>query len=212
MYTSFDGLSENAGDTLAGEWRIGPVYGNFAIPDKVGGGQYQYGDAAINPIRGWRRLHFVLRYDATTGMYYAWETTPLTINGVAAKHRRIWPINNGSECGTDWSFDDGVSPTYLAAYFGGYLRSYEHAGAVDNYVYMTNMFLDYGTIRIVLGDSATLANCTMLEPQPYTAWSASSVTITGNCGGLTAGSTGYLHVLDGSDTALAAPTAVTIAG
>jgi hypothetical protein len=212
LYTSIAGLSESSGDLTTGEWRIGPNLDYFDIPAKVGGGQVQYGADAINPVRGWRRLHFVLRYDATTGMYYAWETTPLTISGTPAKHRRIWPINNGSECGTDWSFVDGTPPTNAYFYFGGYMRDYANTGSENNYVYMTNIFLDYGTIRVVLGDSATLADCTMLEPQPYTAWSASSVTLTGNCGGLTAGSTGYLHVLNGSDTALTSPIAVTIAG
>jgi hypothetical protein len=49
----------------------------------------------------------------------------------------------------------------------------------------------------------------MLEPQPYTAWSASSITITANAGGIPAG-TATLYVLTGANTIVQQQT-VTIA-
>jgi hypothetical protein len=183
--------------------------GDMATPSEVGDGEWQYSDTlpatlsglqAANPRAGWVRVEYVARH-ASDGFLRLFETT-----AIAGLGRREVLNDDGDE-----RFSAGALPAdgEAAFHFGGYIRDWDTG---YNWVYHTDLFLDVGSsTRVVLGNANTLAACTMLEPQPYTAWSASSVTLKGNCGGLTTGSTGYLYVLTGAGTTLAGPIAVTIA-
>jgi hypothetical protein len=188
LYHGIDGV-RSTGDMVTGEWQYSDT-----LPAGLSGLQ------AANPRAGWVRVEYVARH-ASDGFLRLFETT-----AIAGLGRREVLNDDGDE-----RFSAGALPAdgEAAFHFGGYIRDWDTG---NNWIYHTDLFLDVGSsTRIVLGNANTLAACTMLEPQPYTAWSASSVTLKGNCGGLTTGSTGYLYVLTGASTTLAGPIAVTIA-
>jgi hypothetical protein len=68
----------------------------------------------------------------------------------------------------------------------------------DSWRYMDDVYIDTTLARVVLGDSDTYNNCTMIEPQPPTWWSTSSISVTVNLGSLgdTQGGLLYLYVFD----------------
>jgi hypothetical protein len=182
---------ESTGNT-AGEWVWGQ--NGIAITNTSGGVN------AANPRAGWVRVEYIASHSAS-GFVRVFETTSINSLG-----RRSVLVADG-----DTRFSGGALPSDSTAafHFGGYVRDYDTG---NNWIYHTNMFLDVGsTTRVVLTDTNDLVTATMIEPQPYTAWGASSITIVGNCGGLASSSTGYLWVLTGANTVVQGPTAVTIA-
>lgn len=67
-------------------------------------------------------------------------------------------------------------------------------------VWYDDIYLDNTWARVMLGNSVTYSACTFLAPQPPTAWSDTSVTVSLNLAGFPSGSTRYLHVLDDTNT------------
>ena len=80
-------------------------------------------------------------------------------------------------------------------YLGGYRRNYPQA---TNRSYWSDIYLDIqtsGAKRFALTDTNSLATATVVEYQPYTSWSDSSVTLACSKGNLASG-TAYLWLLD----------------
>jgi hypothetical protein len=190
-------IDENYGDVLAGDGEY-----RWTLSGTMDTTVSTYGIAATNPIKGWTRLESIMRISPTDGWGHVFETTTVGNRG----RNRALPRSDASN-GPDWAMPDSP-PSQTSIMCGGYIRDW----GVDNYWYFTDIFIDIGSTRIVLGNANTLSACTMLEPQPYTAWGTAAITLKGNCGGLTTGSTGYLYAMTGQNTQLGTPLAVTIAG
>lgn len=67
--------------------------------------------------------------------------------------------------------------------------------------YVTDFYVDDSWNRVYIGDNATFASCTHVELQPYSAWSATSITISARLGSFSSVSGCYLFVLDNSGVA-----------
>lgn len=67
-------------------------------------------------------------------------------------------------------------------------------------IWYDDVYLDDTWARVMIGDSATYSACTFLAPQPPTAWSDTSVTVSLNLNGFPSGATRYLHVIDATNT------------
>jgi hypothetical protein len=176
-YDSVYGSNEGAVPVAAGNWQFGS--GLYTSPSTA--------LASTNPVNGWIRLEVVWTADVTGGYTTLWEVTSvggrksrLSLDGTVTAARPSLP-------------GDGLGK-FL---FGGYVRDF----APDNFVYMTDMFLDSGTTRVVLSDTDSLANssATYREPQSYTAWSDTSIDLTINAGAVPTG-TAYLLVVTGKST------------
>jgi len=64
--------------------------------------------------------------------------------------------------------------------------------------FFDELYVDTTWSRVMLGNSKTLASCSILEPQIPSAWSTSEITVTINLGGLS-GSKAYLYVFDSNN-------------
>jgi hypothetical protein len=142
------------------------------------------GPNAINRVGRWVRIEWCYRFDATTGRATVWEVHPLHGGHVAV-------LDTGANVDTT---KGRTLPETWCFHFNSYVRS----DNVDNYMYWADCFLDFGGERVVLGNANTIGACTYLEPQPYTAWSASEITLTANLGAVPSG-TAYLYFMDGVD-------------
>jgi hypothetical protein len=75
---------------------------------------------------------------------------------------------------------------------------------VSHTIWYDDLVFDYGTdswARVMLGNAATLAACTIMEYQPASSWSATSITFKQKFGELTTATTKYVYVFDNTDTA-----------
>jgi hypothetical protein len=200
LYIGYAGLDASKGNLLGDDYRWNGYTGNLGIPYSG------YGADPTNPTKGWVRLESILKVSPTEGYNWFYETT--TVGGNA--RRQALPRVGDGNCGTDWALTT-TPPTRTIIMLGGYVRDWGSGGAATNYMYFTDMFVDRGSTRVVLGNANTLAACTMLEPQGYTAWSDTSITIKANCGGIPAGQA-WLYVMTGPNTILSGfPLEVTIA-
>lgn len=101
------------------------------------------------------------------------------------------------------------------------------AASIHNYdVYIDDMYIDNTQARVEICDSGTWSTRTNCEVQPATAWSATSITLTGNQGALPTPANRYLYVVDstglvnangypitfGGTSALAPPTGLKVVG
>ncbi|QQR78679.1 MAG: hypothetical protein IPJ68_00100 [Candidatus Moraniibacteriota bacterium] len=104
---------------------------------------------------------------------------------------------------------DNWSGTSRSIGVGGYARA---QGATTQRRYFADVYIDTSAARVLLCQGSTLASRGVCEPQPPTAWGASSVAVTVNAGRFTDGSTAYLYVCDDIGLCNANGTAITIAG
>jgi hypothetical protein len=144
---------------------------------------------------GWYRVEKILVYPSTQG---------------SSTGQALIRVHNGSGVPSNLSFShsSGATNTNINLYpsssrsryclFQGYFGNGITAGTLrqdDHYVQV-------GTRkRVELCNNATYASSTRREIQPLSAWSDTSVSVTLNKGGFTAG-TYYLHVIGESDTSL----------
>jgi hypothetical protein len=117
----------------------------------------------------WLKYELEVKYtDTTSGYIYFWENN---INRI---------FYEGST--------DGYAGSNRCEAIGGFLRSH----ASTNFLYFGDIYYDQDPKRFMLTNHATYASSTIMEPQPYTAWSTSSVSLTCNAGALSNG-TVHLH-------------------
>lgn len=67
-------------------------------------------------------------------------------------------------------------------------------------VWYDDIYIDNTWARVMLGNSPTYSSCTFVAPQPPTAWSNNSVTVSLNLNGFPSGDTRYLFVIDDTNT------------
>jgi len=105
-----------------------------------------------------------------------------------------------------WTPDIGDSNQFYGG-SGGTLANPEN----NAFRYFDDMYVDTTYSRVMLGNSATYSNCTILEPQIPYQWSPTSVSVTVNLGQF-GGGTAYLYVFDSNDEHNSTGYAVTIDG
>ncbi|QQS21366.1 MAG: hypothetical protein IPL87_02540 [Candidatus Moraniibacteriota bacterium] len=90
-------------------------------------------------------------------------------------------------------------------------QNYMGNGASGNIdFWFDDIFIQNGVARVELCDSPTWSTRGECDVQPRTAWSDTSISITLNAGGFSAGQTAYLYVIDASGTPNASGYPVTI--
>lgn len=144
-------------------------------------GRWYGATGPTNPFANWIKRQYIIKHtDQTSGVIRIYEDGTLV-----------------------HSYDD-----YTDKYVGTLTRAIGIEGYTDmpgsgNYRYLADIYLDYTWARIVLGDASTYAACTIIEPQPPTSWSSTSIDATVNKGRLSAG-TVYPYVFaGGSETPIA---------
>lgn len=70
----------------------------------------------------------------------------------------------------------------------------------DYRYWVDDVYLDTDWARVMIGNSATYSACSFIAPQPATAWSNTSVTVSLNLDGFPSGDSRYLHVIDDTNT------------
>lgn len=78
--------------------------------------------------------------------------------------------------------------------------------------FIDSFYIDDSWNRVYIGDNATFASCTHLEIQPFTAWSASSITINTRLGSYSSASGLFLFVVDNSNVASSGKALSSISG
>lgn len=136
---------------------------------------------AVNLIGRWVRYDLEWRISNTVGYFNMHETHPLHSG-------RVLMIETDQNGDTVWN---ASAPIDVVIGTNAYIRN----EGDNNYMYYADLFIDHGMNRVMLGNANTLAACTVLEPQPYTAWSTTSITLTANLGGLSTG-TVYMYFVD----------------
>ena len=188
-YIGHEGINNGTAATWSGGYRPEGKYSTSS----------PWGEAAANACQEWVRREFLLTVGTQPdGSFRCWETTT---RGTLNARLMLERTGLGTTFGTS-------PPGTSRIMFMGYVRDF----GTNNYIYMTDVFLDIGANRVILTDNASFLGSKYHEPQPYTAWSDTSIAITANCGGLPNGSTGYLHVFGPSGTAAISPIEVTIGG
>jgi hypothetical protein len=86
--------------------------------------------------------------------------------------------------------------THRTQGIGGYARANDSGSASNAWRYFADLYVDNTLARVILCNNSNYNAATIREPQIPTAWSASSITVTGNLGKFTAGATAYLFVID----------------
>ncbi len=79
---------------------------------------------------------------------------------------------------------------------GGFARIPRKNDGVNSFRYFCSVYMDSTLARVVLCDRPDYATATIVEPQPPTTWTDTSIKITVNQGALPAGTTAYLFVFD----------------
>jgi hypothetical protein len=80
---------------------------------------------------------------------------------------------------------------------GGFARM---VGQPNNWRYFSDIYLDYTLARVVLADSASLANASIIEVQIPQIWADGQLSVKANLGKLSASQVVYLYVIDATGT------------
>lgn len=88
-----------------------------------------------------------------------------------------------------------VSESTTNIYVGGYFDIRDYPVLSEKSMYFSQVVVDNDMARVMLGDAATLNDCTTVRYQLCSAWSDGSVTFTLDKGRIT-GSIGYLYLFD----------------
>ncbi len=149
-----------------------------------------------------------LRFPGSTWMF---EERLLKYNSANAVGDGIYKVRQDGQVTasrTDWVVDPSAS--FVSAglrrwYTQDYPANLSDCGGstVSHDVWYDDAVYDYGTdawARVMLGDAATLAACTILEYQPASTWSNTSITFKQKFGSLTTAQNKYIYVFDRDDT------------
>lgn len=119
----------------------------------------------INPLGGaWVKQEVQIKIHATTGTIDMWENNFHNVNYAG--------------------ITDPYAGTSRSVGLGGFARA---CNSVNNRRFFSDIYMDTDYRRLVLANNATYASATIIEPQPATAWSSTSITATCNKGKLSAG-------------------------
>jgi hypothetical protein len=179
LYTSLQFTT--ASGTIIRQWNDD----DSAMQNPDSNGNNFFGSQAPNPIN-WLKQEVENRWDMTTAGYLKWYIN-CVLNSAGGGYTYKGPTAGGSYTGTTRT--DGI---------GGFIRD---GGANTQWRYLGSLYLDYTLQRVMLGNASTLANCTIREPQPATAWSDTSITVTVNQGNIVSGAA-WVFVLDAAGATL----------
>lgn len=129
----------------------------------------------VNYASAWAKWEFMVRWEEdSTGWIKGW------VNNKQVWDKSGWTTDTMRDLSNNRS--EGI---------GGFVRQYGHA---QNWRYFVDIYhsRDANSGRFVLTNHATYASATIVEVQPYTSWSATSVTLKCKKGGLSSG-TVHLH-------------------
>lgn len=118
---------------------------------------------------------------------FKWSSGLGASDGIAKYTRNGEVISNY----TDVVWRNSSYPAFVE---GFYISNYN--GEAGYTIYEDDIYFDTTWARVMLGNSASWANCTQREIQIPTAWSDSSITITVNPGSFASGTNVYLFVVD----------------
>lgn len=166
-----------------------PNNGGEYIPSAVMPNYY------YNGVNGWVKKELIMYLTSGTNGWIQLTTsvTNYNIPGHAQPRYRNYYWNNAPGVGTGET--DPYSGTGRAVYLGGFRRDFPQA---QNRQYWSDIYLDMqtsGVGRFALTDTNSLSTATVIEYQPYTSWSNTSVALTCCKGNLPSG-TVYLWYLD----------------
>lgn len=137
-----------------------------------------YGDVESSIFTGWNKVVILMRWNSSSsGLLSAYThrigSTRTTNFNQTQKTDGYTDSNNRSEA----------------------IEGYAGNADSNNFRYMADVFYDHGANDAVLylTDNATFASSTIIEVQPWTSWSSTSITATCNGGALSSG-TVHVHV------------------
>ncbi|MBI5116962.1 hypothetical protein HZA56_10865 [Candidatus Poribacteria bacterium] len=158
-----------------------------------------YGHIQSPPVKKWYRIEIQAEQSSTgvaDGSISIWHgglDTPmvnvLNLRNVITTHSYLW---NTLEIGEYCANTPGC-PTNCEAV-----------------TYFDDVYLDNSWARVVIGNAATYEACTNLQTQVPSAWSNTSITVTGHTGFLPYG-TAYLYVVDSNGVRNSAGYPITVA-
>lgn len=170
---------EYRGVPLAGSIGLHTVHSNMG---ECSGYNYpcDYGMHPPEPNQGWHVYEYIILHNSTNGFFRVYINNELMYEK---------GVNN--DC-NEFSYD--INSIWL----GGYFRATRdpETGDVDGYRYFDDVYADRGFQRVILANSSTYNNATIIEPQIPSAWSENSITCTVNLGRLPASGVAYLFVFD----------------
>jgi len=105
-----------------------------------------------------------------------------------------WVIVNGTTLkNTSFAHNWNIGKKWCWLVLGNYIANYT---TLDVYFQFDDVYIDNTWQSVWTGNASTWSSCTHREIQIPTAWSDTSITITGNQGSFATGSTVYLYVVD----------------
>jgi hypothetical protein len=172
------------------QWSIGSNDHTILNPD-VNGHNAWWGHA-VNPMAGaWIKVEVTAKMTGqTNGWVKVYENGKEVLNYAGSTDNPTWATKNRTI---------GI---------GGFARMQ----SPTNWRYFADAYLDLTLQRVVLANSTTLANATIVENQIPSAWSNGSITATVNLGRFAQGDTAYLFVVDSSGNPSATGVAVKVGG
>jgi hypothetical protein len=79
---------------------------------------------------------------------------------------------------------------------GGFARIPRENNGINSFRYFCSVYMDNTHARVMIGNNAIYDDCTILEPQPPTAWSDTSISVTINQGSLALCQSAYVYIFD----------------
>lgn len=101
---------------------------------------------------------------------------------------------------------DKMAGNLRAVGVGGFARM---VGQPNNWRYFTDIYMDNSLARVVLTNSSTFSQSTIVESQLPVSWADGSITVRANLGRFSNGQSAFLYVIDASGN-VSAPYAVTV--
>jgi len=147
----------------------------FVDPGKMGWGEFETDLAG----QVWHQVQ----------MEYV-DSTP----GVADGRIQIWIDGKLILSRTAYQTRDSGETYFKRWKYLGFEETYGGTSDGNEHVFFDDYYIDNTLARVEIGNNADYALCTIKEIQPPTAWSTSSITVTGNVGSLTG--TAYVFVID----------------
>lgn len=151
--------------------------GYIAFTSNTFSGPLAYIDA---PVNQWTRVEMWIR---------------LSTAGVADGRFHCRFVNGASSAQNNITNRASGQTHKLNTVLLGVMHANFTAGAME--IYNDDVWVDNTPRRVEIGNNATYDNCTVREPQPATAWSASSITVSLNLTGLS--NDKWLFVIDGDN-------------
>lgn len=159
--------------TGSGEFHLLDDAGNFPLS--------VWGNTPIpNPWQEWVKVEVIVKYTKdATGWVKVYSNNRLVLD----------------EAGL---LTDPYAGNVRTEAIGGFTRNVNSA---SNWRYFSDMYIDYSLSRVVLANSATYSQATIVEVQPAVTWADGQVSINANLGRLAGSSTIYLFVFDANGVA-----------